>query len=83
MRRAKRVKKKFKVKTPGGKSVWHFKKKKVSYTVCGKCGAKLNRSKLNPTEIRKLSKVKRRPERPFPELCSKCMREVFKSKVRT
>jgi len=83
MRREKRTRKRTKVKTPGGKTVWHFKKRRVSHAICGRCGAKLNRSRLNPTELRKISKVKRRPERPFPELCSRCMREVLKSKVRT
>ncbi len=83
MKRKNRTKIKGKVKTPGGKSIWHFKKRRVSHSICGRCGAKLNRARLNPKELKKTSKVKRRPERPFPELCSKCMREVIKSKVRT
>jgi large subunit ribosomal protein L34e len=33
-------------------------------------------------EVRKLSKTGRRPERPYPELCSKCMREKIKDKLR-
>lgn len=74
--------KRYKVKTPGGRNVIHFKKRKTSYIVCKKCGAKLNRSKLNLKEIRKLSKTKKRPERPFPNLCSKCIRIYFKEKVR-
>ena len=71
--------KRYKVKTPGGKTVIHLKKRKPSYAICKKCGAKLNRPKLN---VKKLPKTKKRPERPFPELCSKCMREYFKEKVR-
>lgn len=82
MRRKKRTRKRTKIKTPSGKTVWRFKKRKVSRAVCSSCGAKLNRPRLNPLELRKISKVKRRPERPFPELCSKCMREVLKLKVR-
>ena len=41
-----RSKKRYKVKTPGGKNVMHFKKKRPSYARCKKCGAKLNRPKL-------------------------------------
>lgn len=72
----------YKVKTPGGRTVTHFKSKKASYAVCKNCGAKLNKSRLMVKNIKKLSKSKKRPERPFPELCSRCMREHFKAKVR-
>ena len=46
--------------------------------------SKMLKTKGNKTEIdfKKLSKTQRRPERPYPELCSKCMREKIKSKVR-
>jgi len=81
MRVSKSVKR-YKVKTPGGKNVMHFKKKKSSYVRCKKCGAKLNRPKLSIKKLKRLPKTKKRPERPFPELCSKCMREYFKEKVR-
>ncbi len=74
--------KRYKVKTPGGRTVIHFRKKKPSYSRCGKCGAKLNRPKLTVKELKKLPKTKKRPERPFPELCPKCMREYLKEKVR-
>jgi len=74
--------KKYKVKTPGGRTVAHFKKRKSSYARCKKCGAKLNRPKLSVEQLKRLPKTKKRPERPFPELCSKCMREHFKEKVR-
>lgn len=74
--------KRFKVKTPGGKTVIHFKRRRPSYGTCKNCGKKLNRAKLDISEIRKLSKTEKRPERPFPELCSRCMREYFKEKVR-
>jgi len=69
-------------KTPGGKNVTHFKKEKPGHALCSKCGVKLNRARLNPIKIKKSSKVQRRPERPFPNLCSKCMREVFKEMAR-
>jgi len=84
MRRAlrTRTKKKIKVVTPGGRTVVHIKKKKPAYHKCGVCGAKLNRAKLNPTQLKKLPKVRRRPERPLPHLCPRCMREELKRRVR-
>jgi large subunit ribosomal protein L34e len=81
MRLSKSVKR-FKVKTPGGKTFTHFKKRKPSHAVCKNCGAKLNRPKLSVKQLKNLPKTKKRPERPFPDLCSKCMRQYFKSKVR-
>jgi len=74
--------KRYKVKTPGGKNVTHFKKRRPSYFKCKKCGAKLNRPKLSVKELKRLPKTKKRPQRPFSELCSKCMREYFKDRVR-
>ena len=72
----------YKVKTPGGRTVVHLKKKRHSYARCKNCGAKLNRFKLSVKEIKKLSKTQKHTARPFPELCSRCMREHFKEKVR-
>lgn len=76
------MKKRIQRKTPGARTVIHFKKKRVSQSKCGMCGKKLNRSRLTATQLRKLPKTKKRPERPLPELCSKCMREYFKTMVR-
>lgn len=76
-----RFHKRIKVKTPGGKTVQHFKKIRASYQRCGNCGAKLNVARLDSNEIREFPKSKRRPERPYPNLCSGCMREVFKQRV--
>jgi len=74
--------KRYKVKTPGGRTVVHLKAKRHGYARCKNCGAKLNRFKLTVKAIKKLSKTEKRPARPFPELCSKCMRKHFKEKVR-
>ena len=82
MRRGLRTKKRVKVRTPGGKLVWKFKKRKPSHTKCGKCGKKLNRLRLSPDQFKKLCRTERRPERPFPELCPRCMREELKKRVR-
>jgi large subunit ribosomal protein L34e len=77
-----RSNKRYRVKTPGGRTVTHFKNKKPVYATCKSCGAKLNRFKLTVSELKKLPKTKKRPERPFPELCSRCMRKHFKERVR-
>ena len=74
--------KRYKIKTPSSKNVTHFKKRRPSYIKCKQCGAKLNRPKLSVKKLKRLPKTKKRPERPFPELCSKCMRQHFKDKVR-
>ena len=77
-----RSKKKYRTKTPGGKTVYHKMKKKQKCILCVDCGAKLNRPRLTLRQTRNLPKTKKRPERPFPGLCSKCMRKKFKEKVR-
>ena len=49
-------------KTPGGKTVLHYKK----------------------NQIKKLSKTKKRPTRPYGgQLCSECSRRVFKEEARS
>jgi len=78
MRSRKRVKK----KTPSGITKWVVKKKRVSYPKCGICKEKLNRARLNKVQISKLTKTQRRPSRPFPELCSRCMRQKIKTMVK-
>jgi len=82
MFRSRSVKKK-KVRIPGNKVVIHFKKKKVSAAKCGVCKKPLNGvPRLRQSEIRKLAKTKRRPERPFGgNLCSKCMKKVFRERA--
>lgn len=84
MRRALRSRslKKMQVRLPSGRTVVHIKKRRPSAAECGRCGAKLNRARLRQAQLAKLPKTKKRPERPCPELCSKCMREVLKEKVR-
>lgn len=73
------------VKTPGGKTVVHFKRKKPNKAKCSQC----NRLLLGvprelPSKMRNLPKTKKRPERPYGGvLCSLCTRELFKRKART
>jgi len=82
MRRALRSKRKKKVVTPGGRQVWHVLKRRPSHAKCGKCGAKLNRARLGKGQLCKLPKSSRRPERPLPHLCPRCMKEEIKARVR-
>jgi len=67
------------VKTPGGKTVIHFEKRKPSHAKCALCKKEL---KGVPRDVRGLPKTKKRPERPFGGyLCSKCMRKVLKEEI--
>lgn len=76
-----RTRKRTKKKTPGKITKWVIKKKRHSHARCV-CGAKLNRARLTPIQRKKLTKTKKRPSRPYPELCSKCMRDKIKSMVK-
>ncbi len=71
-------------KVPGGRTVTHFRRRKPSIAKCAKCGKDLKGvPRLRVSDLRKLPKTKKRPERPYGgNLCSKCMREVFREKVR-
>ncbi len=75
--------KKKKINTPGSRSVIHYKKKKVAFAKCGKCGSILHgvpRKRIN--EIKKLPKSKKRPNRPYAgNLCSACMREQIRGNI--
>jgi len=77
-----RSRKKMKKRTPSGKQVVHIKKERPAYMKCGKCGKKIVRARLIPKIIKKISKVKKRPERPLPHLCSKCLRVEMKTRLR-
>ena len=70
---------KVKVKTPGGKSVTHYTKRKNAKSKCAECKAELHGVARGTTDrIKKLPKTKKRPERPYGgTLCSKCSRKKF------
>ncbi len=82
MRRAQRSAKRVKKKTPSGVTKWVMKKKRVSHAKCGVCKGKLNRARLDKTQVGKLTKTQKRPSRPYPNLCSKCMRAKIKELVK-
>ncbi|MBN2422494.1 50S ribosomal protein L34e [Candidatus Woesearchaeota archaeon] len=73
-----------KKKLPGGKTVLHYKKRQPSRAKCGKCGSILKGVEIaQPKKIQKMTKTKKRPERPFGGvLCSKCLREKTKKEAR-
>ena len=72
------------VKTPGGKTVVHHKRRKPGKPQCAMCKNYLKGVARGITfDIHKLSKTERRPERPYGGvLCSKCMRKLFVDKAR-
>ena len=72
------------LRTPGGKNVMHYIKKKPGKPHCAKCGIVLaGTARGSEKQVKKLSKTQRRPERPYGGvLCSKCMREEIKKKAR-
>lgn len=76
--------KKVKKRSPSGRVSVHVKREKPSIAKCANCKSLLHGiPRLNPSEIKKLSKSKRRPERPYGGyLCSNCSREIFREIVR-
>lgn len=72
------------VKTPGGRTVVHYRRKKPKKAHCSKCGAILKGvPRERPYKLKKLAKTQRRPERPYGGvLCSGCMRRLFIEKAR-
>ncbi|NPA77181.1 MAG: hypothetical protein GXN93_05535 [Candidatus Diapherotrites archaeon] len=67
-------------RTPGGRVVTHFRREKTSKQVCAICGAPLHGVPhgKRPSEVRKLAKTERRPERIFAGvLCAACTRRVL------
>ena len=69
-------------KTPGARNALRFERKRPQQVLCSNCGSKLNRAKLTNRVLARLPKSKKRPQRPMPNLCSKCMRNYFRQRVR-
>lgn len=71
------------VKTPGGRVVVHYRKRKPKIAHCS-CGAPLKGVvRERPYKMRNMPKTKKRPERPYGGiLCSKCMRKLMVEKAR-
>jgi large subunit ribosomal protein L34e len=71
-------------KTPGGKVVLHHVLRKPKKAHCGSCGDVLKGvARERPIKMQNMPKTMKRPERPFGGvLCSKCLRQQIKDKVR-
>jgi len=70
-------------RTPGGRTVVHYERRKNTVMRCGRCGAPLSGVPIKDSERRKLPRTAKRPERMFGGvLCPKCLREVLKEYVR-
>jgi len=65
------------VKTPGGKTVVHYKKRKPGKAHCAECGALLSGIPRElPTKMKNMPKTEKRPQRAYGGyLCSKCARK--------
>ena len=76
--------KKISRRAPGNKTVLHYRRRKPSKAKCASCGALLNGvPRGRPSEIAKLSKTEKRPERPYcGYLCPKCLKRLMIEKAR-
>lgn len=76
--------KRAKIKTPGGKITVHYRKERPKTAKCSSCGKELKGvPRLRQSELKRLPKSQRRPERPYGGiLCSECMREVFRKRAK-
>lgn len=79
-----RTRKKVKVRTPGGKTTTHFKRKKPGKATCGRCKKNLGGvpNKI-PSENRALKSSQRTPSRPYAGvLCSNCLDNLVRYATR-
>ena len=73
-----------KVRTPGGRVVIHYERRKPGWARCGLCGAILSGvPRERPSRLRKLAHTERRPERPYGGvICPRCLRRGLINAVR-
>jgi large subunit ribosomal protein L34e len=79
-----RSKKRRQVRTPGGKTVTHYKRKKPKENHCGRCGKPLQGvPNYIPSEMKELGKSEKVPERPYAGvLCTGCVEKLIRYKTR-
>jgi len=72
------------VRTPGSKTVVHYRKRQPGKAICGECHKVLpGTARGNPSDLGKLSKTQKRPERPFGGvLCTSCSRKKIIQEAR-
>ncbi len=74
-----------KTRTPGGRTIVRYEKRKPNAARCAICGRVLNGvPRLRPVDLRKLPKTARRPERPYGGyLCPQCLARLLKDAARS
>lgn len=72
------------VRTPGGDLKTVYTRKRPAKAQCAECGRPLaGVPRVKETEMKKIPKSSRRPERPFGGvLCSICSRKEIKNRVK-
>jgi len=71
------------VRTPGGKNVLHYERRKPAKAKCAVCRAELKGISCNiPSKIKKMSKSQKTVARPYSNMCSACMRNLIKKEAR-
>ncbi|NOZ88993.1 MAG: 50S ribosomal protein L34e [Crenarchaeota archaeon] len=72
------------VRLPGGETVVHYEKRRPGPARCMICGRPLNGvPRLRPSQLRKLPKTARRPERMYGGvICPSCLEKLLKKTVR-
>jgi len=75
-----RSRKRVRVKTPGGKTVTHFKREKATKATCGRCRKRLSGTpNKTSSENRALKPSERTPSRPYAGvLCNECLDELVR-----
>ncbi|HIQ23544.1 MAG TPA: 50S ribosomal protein L34e [Pyrodictium delaneyi] len=73
------------IRTPGGETRIHYKKRRPGPAMCAVCGQPLNGvPRLRPVELRKLPKTAKRPERMYGGvLCPSCLTKLLKKTIRS
>ncbi|MEO3992876.1 MAG: 50S ribosomal protein L34e [Desulfurococcaceae archaeon TW002] len=70
-------------RTPGGKTVIHYRRSKPHVAVCGVCGSRLGGVPTSTGSLRKVAKSSKRPERIFGGVfCPSCLSIALKYSVR-
>ena len=71
------------LRTPGGRTVTHYEKRKPGPARCAVCGRPLaGVPRLRSSKLRKLPKTAKRPERPYGGyLCHRCLTRLLKASI--
>ncbi|MEM0025904.1 MAG: 50S ribosomal protein L34e [Zestosphaera sp.] len=71
-------------RTPGGRTVVHYRRSKSHVAVCGICGSRLGGIPESTNVLKKTTKSSKRPERLFGGvLCPSCLSLALRLSVRS